>query len=122
MVLTINAGAAAIAPDITLGYQSRRSTRTNVHDILGRAGADVTLRPAGLRTGTLRLGFTGAGAEARSRAAENALSEAVTCSLNEPDTPTAAMTFVVVGDIDRELEPETRTAWVVAFGYQEVTA
>lgn len=118
----IIAGAVAIAPDILLGYQSRRATRTNVHDIIGRASADVTLRPAGLRSGTLRLGFAGAGAEARSRAAENALSEPVTCTLNVTTNATAAMTFVVVGDIERELEDETRNAWIVAFGYQEATA
>lgn len=120
---TISTGAAIITPSIVLGYQSAREPRTIIHDILGRESPDVTLRPASLRAGTLSLGFEGDGAEASSRTAEALLSAASTFTFSEDGVASVAMTFVVSGSsISRELENETRAAWIVSFGYQEIAS
>lgn len=119
----ITSGAAVIAPTIILGYESSRETRTVVHPILGRPAPDATLRPAGLRTGRLELGFTAATAEADSAAAETILSAAATFTLVSADRTTAQMAFVLPegGRLSRALDDSTRNAWVVSFDWTEIT-
>ena len=120
----ITAGAVTITPSLILGYESTREPRTIVHAIMGLESPDTTLRPAGLRKGRMELGFTGATAEADSRAAETTLATPAVFSLVSSDRLTVQMSFVLPegGSLTRALEDQTRAAWVVAFDWQEVAA
>lgn len=122
MAVTITAGPVALTPDLINGYDTTRTGRTIVHDIIGAYTADVTLRFASLRTGTLHLVYTSANAENDSDNALAALATAVVFTLTVDDVPTAAMSFVVPagGRITRTLDDTTRAAWTVDLDYQEV--
>ena len=111
-----------IAPSAILGYGSTRETGTVVHRIINRPGPDVTLRVAGLRTGSLRLAFVGPSAESDSAAAETVLATAAVFALQSADRASVQMSFVlpVGGRLDRTLEETTRAAWVVSFDWVEV--
>ncbi|MDL9978851.1 hypothetical protein [Microbacterium candidum] len=113
--MTITAGAAVISPILIHGFESSREAGTIVHDVIGRANPDITLRPASLRTGTARLLFAD---ETASKSAEDALSLAVTCTLTT-ELASASFPFVVRGPITRTLN-ESRVTWLVAFEFQEI--
>lgn len=119
----ITAGEATIEPTLIIGYTAARTSANLVHDILGKPSPDVTLRPAQLRTGTLTLGFDSPTSETDSKTAADLLAtyEGV-FSLLSADRTTVDMTFVVSegGRIARDLEDETRAAWIVTADYQEV--
>ena len=108
-----------IVPNIIDGYSSTRPGGTVVHPIAGSSSPDVTLRPAGTRTGTLRLVFED---EAESAAAEAALCAPEIFTLTSTDRPTLPMSFVIPesGRIERELDDGTRDAWVLRIDFQEV--
>lgn len=120
MPTTITSGASTITPTQVLGYSSSRPVMNIIHPVLGAASPDVTLRLAGLRKGTLELGFQGTTSEATSLAAENLLKSAVTFTLTSTDRTSIQMNFVLDGTLERELEGESRNAWIVTFGWQEV--
>lgn len=120
MVL-ITRGTDTIAPQAVVGYRSSRASGNLAHEVPGRANPDVTLRVAGLRTGTLKISFTAASAETDSRNAETILSGVGVLTLSAPERPSIAMFCTVMGDITRELDPDTRAFWTVEFGWQEVT-
>lgn len=117
MSVTITRGESSVAPYMVLGYKSSRAAGNLIHTIIGRADPDVTIKPAGLRTGTLQLFCldlaTALEVEAI-HAGEGSL------DLVDTDLPTLAMTYVVDGDIELELDPDTRRRWVVTVGFQEV--
>lgn len=121
MADVITSGAAIITPTLILGFESKREAATLVHSIIGRAAPDVTLRPAALRNGVSELGFNASTSEADSAAAEAILAGGTVCALISSDRSTVEMSFVVQGEITRTLEDATRSAWVVSFGWQEVT-
>jgi hypothetical protein len=81
MPTTLTSGATVITPNTVDGYQSARPAQTIIHRVIGRADPDVTLRPAGTRTGTLELVF---GVEATAIAAEQALAGADVWTLSDP--------------------------------------
>lgn len=118
----ITSGASVIEPTLILGYSSTRAARTIIHDIIGRAAPDVTLRPAGLRSGRMELAFLTDDSESASAAAEAVLATAATFSLVSSDRASVSLQFVVPAgtNITRTLDDETRDGWVVAFGWQEV--
>jgi hypothetical protein len=115
----VDTGATIINPILATGYESRRPARNIVHEIFDTTSVDVTLRPAGLRTGTLELLFAD---EASSKAAEDAIAAAGVMTFGDTDVTTVDMSFIVPagGDITRTLH-DSRTAWLVTFGYHEVT-
>jgi hypothetical protein len=119
MANTITAGATIIAPTLIDGYEAERAGGTIVHPILGRTNPDVTLRPASLRTGTLKLLFAD---EAPALAAWNALSAGAVFRL-QSDERTVGMYFVVPeGErIAFRLNDEARTGWHLDVPFQEVT-
>lgn len=118
MPTTITTTEHTITPVLVLGYESEREPGNIIHPILGRANPDVTLRPAGLRTGELQLFFPD---ETEAAAAEDALAAAGVCELTTSDRASVNMTFVVEGRLARALDPETRDHWTVTVGFQEVT-
>lgn len=120
MPTTITSGGSTITPTQVLGYKADRESKTNIHPILGSSNPDATLRPALLRTGRLELGFQGATSESASKTAADLLSTAVTFNLVSSDRTSIPMTFVVKGSVSRELEGESRDAWMLSFDFQEV--
>lgn len=104
-----------IEPTAVDGYSSSRRSNNVVHIIPGSPNPDVTLRPASLRTGTLRMVFAD---EDAAKAAEDAHSSGAAFTLTADERPTLAMHYVVSGDVTRELG--TAGQWVVQVGYQEI--
>lgn len=109
-----------IEPTLILGYSSRRESGNLTHTIPGRGYPDATLRPAQLRTGTLTLGFEGPTSEADSRAAEDAHATGSIFTLLADARQTVEMHYYPNGSISRDLEDETRDAWIVTVDFQEV--
>lgn len=121
MSTLITHGADTITPTQVLGYDTEREAGNIVHPILGRSNPDVTLRPARLRTGTLTLGFHGRTSEADSLTAEALHATGGVFAVVSTDRATVEMSYVVDGMIRRELDDESRDAWVLSVGFQEVT-
>jgi hypothetical protein len=107
-----------IEPVVVEGYESTREGRNVVHPIIGRAEPDVTLRPANLRTGTLRLVFDD---EDASAAAELEHATGGVFAVVSTERATIEMSYVVAGEIVRGLDEDTSEDWIVTVEYQEVT-
>lgn len=119
MTTVITYTDGTITPTLVDGYTIARESRNIEHIILGRASSDFTLRPAGLRAGTLRLLFP---LEADATAAEAALSTAELFSLVTDDRDGLDMSFVVVGGgVELALDDQTRSVWIVSVTFQETT-
>lgn len=117
---TITWSGGTITPTQIDGYQSSRKAGAVAHPILGTNRADLTLRPAGPRVGTLTLCFLD---EAAAKACEDAHGTPSTFTLTEPARPSVAMVYAVVeGEIVRTLEDVTRNAWIVTVPFYEVVA
>jgi len=115
---TITHASGTIVPAVVDGYEASIEARSIVHVILGRADPDITMRPAGLRTGTLSLVFD---SRAEAWAAVAALSIPQVLTLTDADVPEVGMSFVVAGGaLEPRLDDETRSVWTVAVPFQEV--
>lgn len=131
-----------IIPTLINGYQTARESRNVIHNVVGRSAPDVTLRPAALRKGTLTMVFGGtaggegyifldgyitlletaaADAELSSKDAFDAHSEPNVFVLRDGNRSTIEMTYVVDGQVTRELDPSTRRVWIVSVDYQEIS-
>lgn len=119
MTTTITDGVTTITPILTLGYTSTREARNILHDIIGSAGYDVTLRAAGHRAG--RLAFL-VSTLTDALALEAMHAQPVTLHLEDDEHPGLNMTYVTVGAIEVALDEESRARWVVTSGFQEVTS
>jgi hypothetical protein len=110
-------GDATIAPTLAnMNYAADREARSVVHPIIGRPFPDVTLRPAGSRTGTLHLMFA---TEAAAAAAAEALALPRVWAQLSPEQPSTAMRFVVQGTISAAQVPGFKS-WTVDAGFVEV--
>lgn len=119
MATVITHSTGTITPEEVNGFASAREARTIIHTILGRSDPDVTLRPAGLRTGTLKLVFATGAASA---AAEAVVRYPQVLTLSDADVPEVGMSFVVAeGEITNTLDLETQAVWVLEVPYQEVS-
>lgn len=105
------------SPAMVLGYRTQRQGGAITHDILG-GGVDATVRTGGLRAGTLELLYV---TEAAASASENMHRTATRLDLTSTELTTINMRYVVTGALERELEDQTRSLWVVRVGFQEVT-
>ncbi len=121
MATVLTSGGVVLTPSMALEVTERNESQTKVHPIIGRPDPDVTLRPASTRTGTLKLGYFDASAEADSAAARVALTGAAVWTIVSDDRPTLQFSFIVDGSVSRTLDEETRDAWVVEVDYREVT-
>lgn len=119
MPTTLSNGVDTITPTLVTGYRSGRAPATRVHQIIGRSDPDVTFAPTSMRAGTLELLVED---EASAATAEQLLAAPASWSLDDPDRPTIAMSFVVsdAGQLERELEDESRDAWLIRVPYIEV--
>jgi len=120
MANTITTGIYTITPTLIDGYEAERIGGTIVHPILGRVNPDVTLRPAAMRTGTLRLLFI---EEANAKTALDVLSTGAVFRLNS-DERDVSMSFVVPeGErISYRLNDEARDGWHLDVPFAEVSA
>jgi hypothetical protein len=107
-----------MVPDLLLGYEVTRASRSVQHEILG-GGTDVTMRPAAARRGTLRLLFA---SEAASITCELEHSKAQGFLLQDTERPAINMTYVVTGDVTRALDEQSRALWTVDIPFMEVVA
>jgi hypothetical protein len=129
-------------PTLVDGYAGERTPQTIVHPILNRADPDITIRPAALRTGTLRMLFSEVGsggglvldedgyiveapmiaydAEVVSLECSDAHAAGGVFSLVSSERGTIEMSYVATGSISRTLDDESRAMWMLEIGYQEV--
>lgn len=117
---TIDNGTTVLTPDLVLAWQASRPSLTSVHQIIGRAEPEVTLRDAGARSGTLRIFFLD---YPDAQAAQDELSLAAVWDLDAPEVTGLSMHFVVAGsDVSIEAVGGDLDHWVVECGFQEVAA
>jgi hypothetical protein len=141
MSYLITQGSTVIQPQVIDGYSSTSQSASKVHTIMGRTAPAITLRPGGLRRGTLRMvfggttsgggyaiidgilteieGFTGA-SEDLSLAAETAHRDGGVFTLTVTERSTVSMQYIVDGSVTRELDDATRDVWIVSVDFQEV--
>lgn len=105
------------SPALVVGYDSARAGRNVFNPVLGRGYPDVTLQPATPRTGTLTFLFT---SEADAAECERMHRGIDLLTLTDSDLSTIGMTYVLDGNLRRQLDPETLSVWTVAVDYQEV--
>lgn len=110
---------AGFTPDLVLGWDSSRQSRTVVHDVLGRPDPDVTLRPASTRTGTLRLFFLDL---ATAVACEEAHAAATIWTLSTADVLPATMRYVVDGQIRLTSDGPAHARWVLEAPFREIAS
>lgn len=122
MATTITSAGVPISVTLT-AYESRRETRSIVHTILSNPVPDVTLRPSGLRRGTLTLTFLGPNAETDSATAEATLAAGSVCALASTDRSSINMSFIrpESGGLVRAIG-QTLVTWTLSFDWQEVPA
>lgn len=118
MTITLTRGEISASPQQLLGFKSTRTARNLVHDIIDRSDPDITIKPAGLRKGTLELLCLNLAA---GLAVEALHAGEGVIALEDTDRPTLDMSYVASGAITLELDTQTGIRWVVAVDYQEVT-
>lgn len=113
----ISDGVTTVVPMMVLGWNASNRSRSVVHAVIGRADPDVTLRAAATRSGDLSI-LCESEAQANEVVALHVAGLVLT--LTEDVLTTVSMEYVVAGDIRAELNPDTRSRWVVTVPYQEV--
>lgn len=119
-------GVDTFTPTLIDGYESERASATIVHQILNRSAPDVTVRPAGMRTGTLRMVFAdstsdgGGLGEPDSKACEDAHAAGGVFNLISSDRSSIVMSYVPHGRIRRALDDVTRDVWILEVEFHEV--
>jgi hypothetical protein len=117
MTTTISDGTTSYIPLLALGWESSREAQNVLHPIVGSASVEVTLRPAGLRTGTLEL-LTETLDDALN--IEALAAQAKVLTLTHDDLLSLAMSFVASGDITVTLDEDSQIYWTVSIDYTEV--
>jgi hypothetical protein len=111
-------GAVTLTPTLILPARLVRTGRTVVHPILGTDDADLTIRPAGPRTGELRTLWLTAADAAAAVEALGVAGGAWTIA----DSGDADMTCQVVGDIVQDAPVDGWAGRTVTITVQEVSA
>lgn len=117
MTTVLSNGDLSSTPIQVLGYTSTRQTGNTLHPILDRVDHDVSLKAAGLRSGTLTFGYS----EYLAAIICESLHAAIgVVTLTDDTVPGISMTYVTSGAITVQLEDETRALWTVAIDFQEI--
>lgn len=114
---TISDGATTLTPLLVLGWSPVRESRTRVHPLIGRPDPDVTVRPAALRSGTLRILCED---EAAAAAMEALHAAGAVLTIADDDVTAVSGAYIVSGLLSVELDPQTRRRWVVSADFTEV--
>lgn len=119
-MINLNNGTSTLStPIMIVGYSVSRTSRNVLHQIINRADLDVTLRPLGLRTGSLTLLCA---TLADAVAISNHHAGSVTITLADTLHPFQDMKYVLQPGtpLTVELDPETRVKATVALQFQEI--
>lgn len=106
--------AVDITPAWTVGHSTARTSGNVIHPIIGRDAPNVTLHPAGLRSGTLTLLFDDAESATYCEAMH---AEGGVFTLYRTGLPWATMAYVTNGRIGMEIN---QTRYSVTVDFQEV--
>lgn len=117
MTTTLSTSASSLSPETVTGWTSTREANNLIHTIIGRADPDVTMKPAGLRTGTLEMLFL---TLPLALAAESLHAGEGVLHLQDSDHAALEMYYVASGAIELELDDETRSLWLLRVDFQEV--
>ena len=117
MTTTISSPSTTLTPALVDGYTSARTSGNIVHAILGSTEPAVTLRPAGMRAGKLRI-VVGT-SRALCQQFEQMLAGGTVLTISDTSVD-VGMSFVVVGEIEAQLDDDTRAVWIIEAGFQEV--
>lgn len=99
------------------GFSVSREGRNVLHAILGSNEKAVSIREAGLRTGTLKLLF---GTYTLAAAVLDSLSTGEVHTLADTVEPGAGLDLVLSGEVSVELEDDSLSVWWVEFDFEEV--
>ncbi|HWU29823.1 MAG TPA: hypothetical protein VN041_12150 [Microbacterium sp.] len=114
---TITHSTGTIVPTIVHGFAARREARTLIHPVLGSPDDDVSLRPAGRRSGVLELVFS---TSAAAVAAEAVFAIGQVLTITDPDVTAVGMSFVVAGGTVGVELSESRRSWIVTVPFKEL--
>lgn len=117
-VTTITHAGGVITPVALEGWEASAQARSIVHTILGRPDPDITLRPTGLRSGTLTLVFA-TGADAYAARAVLAVPQQLT--LANSTVAQVSMLFIVAGGDLGEVIADSGE-WRLSVPFQEVSS
>jgi hypothetical protein len=115
MPTTITKALTSIAP-VAARIESKRETRNQVHEIIGRTDPDITFGGTGLRTGSIVLLLPN---HATALDAEAFLASPGVFTLDDSELLGLNMRFVASGSIGLEVF-DTLTHWVLTVEFQEV--
>ena len=114
---TISDGVTSVTPTLVDGYSASRAARNVLHTALDGT-EDVSLMPTAPRSGVLRAVFS-----------DEADAWSLVGMLSEPGVFTVAsalavidMSFTTDGEIAVGLDDETRSVWIVEFGFREMSS
>jgi hypothetical protein len=116
---TVATRTASSTPLLVNGFETRRDTRSVLHTVMGRTDPDVTLLPATLRIGTLRLLFDN---ETDAAEADAMHAQPQVFTFRDSDLSSVDMKYVVSGAVTRSLDDASRSLWTVGVDFQEVTS
>lgn len=115
---TAAVGATGVAlPLLVTQWNATATTRHLVHDVLGNPWPDITVQPAGPRTGTMSALFDN---EADAAALFAMLTGTTVVTFSDDSTSITAMRLLANGSVTIAQDDQDRTKWVVTFAYQEV--
>ena len=115
--VTITTPTGTTTPVLWMELDARRQATTVLHQTVS-GGTVVMHGPAPTSRATVLMFLYDD--EAASRAAENMLAAGGVCSITAPNRVTHEMSFVVVGEIARILDPDTANVWIVTAEVAEV--
>lgn len=117
MSSTFTGPTLAAYPLLVTQWDATSTTRHIVHEILGNPIPDVTLQPAGPRTGTMSALFD---YETGAYSLYDALRSVNVLAFSDDDTATTGMDFIANGDITITTDSQNQNYWTVTFPYLEV--
>lgn len=117
LTILITNGVDTVEPILVDGYDARRETRTLLITVLGATSRAVSFRPAGLRTGTLRMLFE---THTEASACLDLLCGGAALDLSVSDDSEYDMTFVAINAPSIELDDDTRGVWWAIADFEEV--
>lgn len=119
MSTTFTLGASSVVADLVTEYESSRESGNQLHPIIGRTDQDVSLKAAGLRTGS----FTAVCPDLTTALALEALHAGLgVLTLASTELPGLDMTYVTSGAVSVQPDDQDIRRWSVSVDFAEVSA
>ncbi|ROP64690.1 carbohydrate binding domain-containing protein [Curtobacterium sp. ZW137] len=106
-----------VTPRLVTQWNASATTRHIVHEVLGNPWPDVTVQPAGPRSGTMAAIFE---SEDDAVALYTMLTGTTVVLFSDDSTSFPTMRFLANGQITIQQDAPARTVWAVTFSYMEV--